>query len=173
MQKVHFDFLPPANEVAERLCFQSCLSISQLFCQQGDRVPCDHGPNCRGTPPPCSQKLAPHCSETPSAPALHPRHVAPCSVLEPHCTWNPLALFCPTNMFNLVYCQTCTVGKRAVCILLECFLVASIPILFRTYLTDIQDFQGSLQQEYLQPRSGISSTAFLLICFYHQEFMLL
>ena len=37
---------------------------------------------------------------------------------------------------------------------------------------DIQDFQGSLQQEYLQPRSGISSTAFLLNCFYHQEFML-
>ena len=72
----------------------------------GDRVPCDHGPNCTGTPLPFAPAsltdMAPYCTETTSALALS-----------------------PPNMFKL----DLTV-QRAVCILLECFLVASIPVCF-------------------------------------------
>ena len=124
-----FRFLPPANEVAERLCFQLCLPISQLFCPQGTGSHVTMGLTAQGHPPPCSQKLAPHCTETPSAPALPPRHVETCS------NWTSLYRESPPpysapNMFNLVHCEKCAVGKRAVCMLLECFLVASIPVCF-------------------------------------------
>ena len=108
-----------------------CLSI----CSSGrGRVPCDHytwsiGPHHTGTP-----DMGPHCTGTRPAPPQpcplrygtllykdYPR-TYPCFFK----TWTSLYRPPPPDMFKFIHYAPRTVGKRAVRILLECFLVIHV-----------------------------------------------
>ena len=99
-------YLPPANEVAGRWYFHSSL-LGSLF--TGDGVPCGHYPWCIGPldltvqpPPPGLVPLVLAAGDQDGRP------VQTCSPQDPHQCWHLVTV----------------VGKRALCILLECFLVS-------------------------------------------------
>ena len=101
----------------------SVVSVCQSFCLcrggEGHVISTTtmHWTHHTGTLWPRPQVMGPHCTVThPHAPAPAP---SPAYLdMGPHCTWTPPR----PDMFRLVHYKARTVGKRMVCILLECLL---------------------------------------------------
>ena len=94
------NLLPPTNEVAGRLCFHLCVSVSLSVYSRG-----------------CSLYRAQPCSPSSKGPWPSPcRHVHICSTWS-HCTGSP-----PPHMFRLLNYGMRTVNKWLIGILLKSFL---------------------------------------------------
>ena len=122
-------FLPPANEVADRSCFQWYVhrSVQRGRGAGGSHVTITHdvlditiqGPSCIGplAPSPCTGPV--RLTRYRDPPDLFNLDLTVHVQLGLHCTRTPLS----PAMFNFVHYEACTLGKRVVGIPLECFLV--------------------------------------------------